>query len=726
MREFLDNILNGLNPEQLDAVKTTNGPLLVLSGAGTGKTRVLTSRIAYLIATGVARPFNCLALTFTNKAAGEMKSRLTQMLGGAAEGSFLGTFHSLGVKILRRHAELVGLKSNFTILNEDDTLRLVKQIYESENIDAKRYSPAYMLSIIQRWKDKALVPGDPGSSNLQGADFAGGKAPLVYTRYQDRLQALNAADFGDLILHPLRILAKYPEILTEYQERYKYIMIDEYQDTNVAQYLFLRLLANKYKNLCCVGDDDQSIYSWRGAEVENILRFEKDFPDAKVIRLERNYRSTGNILAAASALIANNEGRLGKTLYPAVEHEENEKIKVCGVVNEAEEAERVISSIENLHYSGKSYSQMAVLVRAGFQTRAFEEKLTREAIPYQIVGGQKFYERAEVKDVIAYVRILLQPADDLALERIINVPKRGLGDSTVNSLHQLARARDLPLFEVIPELLTFDELRGAARKSLGEFYELFAKWKKNLQTFTHEEVAEQIIDDTGYLRALKASKEPNAESRIENVRELLSTIASFASLDDFMEHVSLFMDNDEQAQGEKVSIMTLHAAKGLEFDYIFLPGWEEGLFPSGKSLDETGQKGLEEERRLAYVGLTRAKKAVNIYYTASRMVFGQWQNNIPSRFIAELPRAQVEMAQYSASAFIGNFASQRKYPPSGAYHSKGNVQKSPHEHKVSNVQVEDNFEFNQDPEYNPAKVGAKVFNQKFGYGYITHISGNSA
>ncbi len=625
--------LDGLNNPQKQAVTTLEGPLLVLSGAGTGKTRVLTARLAQLIATRTAAPWNILAVTFTNKAAREMKERAVHLVGPMAEQVMLGTFHSIAARMLRRHAELVGLKSNFTILDSDDQLRLIKQVMEAEGVDVKRWPPRLIAALVSRWKDRGLTPDKITAA--EAGDAASGKAGLLYRLYQDRLKALNAADFGDLLLHMLTIFTSQPEVLADWQARLTYIMVDEYQDTNLAQYLWLRLLSGGQGNLCCVGDDDQSIYGWRGAEVGNILKFEKDFPGAAIVRLEENYRSTGHILAAASHLIARNESRLGKSLFTA--DAEGEKITISGYWDGQEEARSLSSQIEGLMNDGQDLSEIAVLVRAGFQTREIEERFIAIGLPYRVVGT-RFYERAEIRDAMSYLRLINQPDDDLAFERIINQPKRGLGEASLQSIHQLARLRNIPLLAAAMELVSTDELKPRARGALDGFVRQLAGWRAEAGSLTPELLAEQVLDESGYTAMWQNHKSADAPGRLENLKELVSAIEAFDTLGGFLEHISLVMDNDTTQEGGEVSLMTLHAAKGLEFETVFLPGWEEGIFPSQRTIDENGAAGLEEERRLAYVGITRARRRPYISFAANRRVHGLWQSSVPSRFIGELPK----------------------------------------------------------------------------------------
>lgn len=651
--------LDGLNPEQREAVETTEGPVLVLAGAGTGKTRVLTTRIAHILATGRAYPSQILAVTFTNKAAREMKERIGMLVGGAVEGMpWLGTFHSIGVKMLRRHAELVGLKSDFTILDTDDVIRLIKQILQAESVDDKRWPAKQFAAMIDGWKNKGLDPAQIPEGDARA--FANGKGRELYIAYQNRLLTLNACDFGDLLLHPIRMFRKNPDVLKEYHERFRYILVDEYQDTNTAQYMWLRLLAqrstastNGKVNICCVGDDDQSIYGWRGAEVDNILRFEKDFPGAKVIKLERNYRSTGHILGAAGHLIAHNEGRLGKTLFTERFDPDHDKVQVHAAWDSEEEARAVGEEIEQLQRGKHKLNDMAILVRASFQMREFEDRFVTLGLNYRVVGGPRFYERLEIRDAMAYFRLVCQPADDLAFERIINTPKRGLGDTSVRALHDYARARNIPMLAAATDMIETEELKAAARKSLFNVVTDFRRWQSLLETTPHTELAEQILDESGYTAMWQNDKSAEAPGRLENLKELIRSMEQFESLRSFLEHVALVMDAEKNEDLDAVNIMTLHSAKGLEFETVFLPGWEEGLFPHQRSLDEGGRSGLEEERRLAYVGLTRAKRRAHIWFVSNRRIHGLWQSTIPSRFLEELPLEHVEVSESQSSNYGG-------------------------------------------------------------------------
>ena len=785
--------LAALNPEQREAVETLDGPVLVLAGAGTGKTRVLTSRIAHILSTGRARPHEILSVTFTNKAAREMKHRLGQMLGQAVEGMpWLGTFHSIGGRILRYHAELVQLKSNFTVLDVDDQIRLLKQLLQAENIDDKRWPARMLAGLIDGWKNRGLTPSQVPAG--EAAVFGNGKGGKLYASYQERLKILNAADFGDLLLENIRLFREHPDVLRQYQQRFKYILVDEYQDTNVAQYLWLRLLAQAPssasslpgltrqsiessqdgspgldasrrpgddnsgkvtplaapKNICCVGDDDQSIYGWRGAEVDNILRFEHDFPGAKVIRLERNYRSTGHILAAASHLIAYNEGRLGKTLR--TEDEDGEKVTVTGAWDSEEEARGIGEEIEQLQRAGQKLNEIAILVRASFQMREFEDRFVTLGLPYRVIGGPRFYERAEIRDALAYLRVINSPADDLAFERIVNVPKRGLGDATVQMLHDVARKRRIPLTEAARAVIETDELKPKARGSLRDVMTNFDRWRAQRDIVPHTQLAEIVLDESGYTEMWQKDRSADAAGRLDNLKELVRSMEEFENLQGFLEHISLVMDREGGADDDAVSLMTLHSAKGLEFDNVFLPGWEEGLFPSQRTLDEQGRAGLEEERRLAHVGITRARKRAMLYFATNRRIHGSWTTTIPSRFLDELPTANVEITEskggsgwggaggYGASRFdnVESFGSTYTTPgwqraqanrarsggkgfdETGARYDSGS--RGSFSRKATVIEGEliakstgTNSEFS---------LGDRVFHQKFGYGNVARVDGN--
>ncbi|MGY8677476.1 UvrD-helicase domain-containing protein [Bradyrhizobium sp. UFLA05-153] len=801
--------LAGLNPEQRDAVETLDGPVLVLAGAGTGKTRVLTTRIAHILSQGRARPGEILSVTFTNKAAREMKHRLGQMLGQAVEGMpWLGTFHSIGGRILRTHAELAQLKSNFTVLDVDDQVRLLKQLLQAENIDDKRWPARMLAGLIDGWKNRGLGPTQVPSG--EAAMFANGKGGKLYASYQERLKILNAADFGDLLLENIRIFREHPDILRQYQQRFKYILVDEYQDTNVAQYLWLRLLSQapssftsprlrgevgsrsdpgegdspstelleaaphpsplpvkdgereKTKNICCVGDDDQSIYGWRGAEVDNILRFEHDFPGAKVIRLERNYRSTGHILAAASHLIAHNEGRLGKTLR--TEDEDGEKVTVTGAWDSEEEARGIGEEIEQLQRQGERLNEIAILVRASYQMREFEDRFVTLGLPYRVIGGPRFYERAEIRDALAYLRVINSPADDLAFERIVNTPKRGLGDATVQMLHDHARKRRIPLFEAARAVVETDELKPKARGSLRDLVTQFDRWRAQREVTSHTDLAQIVLDESGYTEMWQKDRSADAAGRLENLKELVRSMEEFENLQGFLEHISLVMDRDGGAEEDAVSLMTLHSAKGLEFDNVFLPGWEEGLFPSQRTLDEQGRAGLEEERRLGHVGLTRARRRAKLYFATNRRIHGTWSTTIPSRFLDELPAANVEITEskggsawggtggYGASRFDDMEAFGSSYSTPGWQRAQANRNRG---QGGRNGGGRGGFEeepspFSTAPDFGGSfssrrrgpmtiegelvakstgttsefSIGDRVFHQKFGYGRVAKIDGN--
>jgi len=647
--------LDGLNAEQRRAVETIDGPVLVLAGAGTGKTRVLTTRIAHMIATGKAFPSQILAVTFTNKAAREMKERVGHLLGSVAEGMpWLGTFHAIGTKILRRHAELVGLRSDFTILDTDDQIRLMKQVIKAEDIDEKRWPARALTSFIDGWKNRGLTP-DKVPMGEAGA-FANGRGGKLYKLYQERLKQLNAADFGDLLLENLRLFRENPDVLASYQERFKYMLVDEYQDTNVAQYLWLRLLAQGHRNVACVGDDDQSIYGWRGAEVDNILRFETDFPGAAVVRLERNYRSTGHILSSAAHLIAHNQGRLGKTLF--TDDEVGEKPTLTGAWDSEEEARLIGDEIEALQHKGHSLADIAILVRISAQMREIEDRFVTLGLPYRVIGGPRFYERLEIRDALAYLRIIANPTDDLAFERIVNTPKRGLGDATIELVHQYARKCRIPMLEAVNRLVETDELKPKPRGALRDLARDIARWATSIDTMKHNELAEQVLEESGYTDMWQKERTADSAGRLENLKELVRSMEEFPDLGAFLEHVSLVMEMTDNDTAERVSIMTLHGAKGLEFDTVFLPGWEEGLFPNQRALDESGRAGLEEERRLAYVGLTRARRRAKIYFASNRRIHGMWNSTIPSRFVDELPEDHVEVlespAGFSKAGGFGN------------------------------------------------------------------------
>jgi DNA helicase II / ATP-dependent DNA helicase PcrA len=709
--------LTGLNDAQRRAVEVIDGPVLVLAGAGTGKTRVLTTRLAYTLATGRAMPAELLAVTFTNKAAREMRQRLEAMIGRAAEGVWLGTFHAIAARILRRHAEAIGFKPSFTILDTDDQIRLLKQILQAENIDERRWPARLLLGQIQRWKDRGLGPEKVPAADSGG--FAHGRAIDLYRQYQERLMTVNAVDFGDLLLHNLTLFTGNPDILADYQRRFRYVLVDEYQDTNVAQYLWLRLLAQRRRNLCCVGDDDQSIYSWRGAEIGNILRFEKDFPGATIARLEQNYRSTPQILGAAGGMIAQNRGRLGKTLW--TEASEGDKVVVRAVWDAEEEARWVGDEIEALQRNGHALSEIAILVRAGFQTREFEERFISLALPYRVIGGPRFYERQEIRDALAYLRLVNQPADDLAFERILNTPRRGIGSATVQELHSAARAERLPLVETARVLIAGDRLRPAARNALASFVSAVDGWRARAERVSHTDLVQIVLDESGYTGMWQADRSPDAAGRLENLKELVVAMAEFENLGGFLEHVSLVMDNAAEAGGDMVNLMTLHSAKGLEFDTVFLPGWEDGLFPNQRALEENGLAALEEERRLAYVGLTRARHRASVSFAANRRIHGQWQNTIRSRFVDELPAEHVEVVAelglQPGASWDAGWASAVEVPatpwPAAPLRRPLLVSNAPGPRRGEEVRKVGGF-----------AVGGRVFHQKFGYGTVTEVEDN--
>ncbi len=738
--------LDGLNPAQRQAVETLDGPVLMLAGAGTGKTKALTSRIAHLLATRSARPQEVLAVTFTNKAAREMKNRISALMGEAVEGMpWLGTFHSVSAKLLRRHAELVGLQSSFTILDTDDQLRLLKQLVVASDIDEKRWPPRMLAGIIDGWKNKALTPDKVPVAESGAFD---GKGVDLYAAYQRRLIDLNAVDFGDILLHMVTIFQKYPDVLRQYQTRFRYILVDEYQDTNVAQYLWLRLLAAGHKNICCVGDDDQSIYGWRGAEVGNILRFEADFPGAHVVRLEENYRSTPHILAAASGVIAANKGRLGKTLFTSVK--EGEKVRLIGHWDGEEEARWIGEEIEASQRGTRGMAplgldSMAILVRASHQMRAFEDRFLTIGLPYRVIGGPRFYERMEIRDAMAYFRLAVSPADDLAFERIVNTPKRGLGDKAIQTIQRTARSNGVSLVEGARLVCQGRLLGGKGLKELTELVGGLDRWHAQVraEADTHVELAEMILDESGYTGFWQNDKTPEAPGRLENLKELVKALENFENLQGFLEHVSLIMDNETEEQGEKVSIMTLHAAKGLEFPAVFLPGWEDGLFPSQRSMDESGLKGLEEERRLAYVGITRAEELCTISFAANRRVYGQWQSQMPSRFIDELPADHVEvltppglygggygaagMAASASPAIMGAMGSDlhQKAHDADVYNSPGwrRLQGRSQQRGLGVPSEARNMTIDATA-VSAFSVDDRVFHQKFGYGNVLAIEGD--
>jgi len=733
--------MDGLNPEQRRAVEALDGPVLMLAGAGTGKTKALTARVVHLLNTGKARTNEILAVTFTNKAAREMKNRVGAMLGETVEGMpWLGTFHAICVKLLRRHAELVGLKSNFTILDKDDQIRLLKQLVSAANIDDKRWPARQLASIIDNWKNRAWTPetlpaAEAGAYNHHG--------PELYAVYQERLKSLNAVDFGDLLLHVVTIFQQHDDVLKQYQRWFRYILVDEYQDTNVAQYLWLRLLAGGHKNICCVGDDDQSIYGWRGAEVGNILRFEKDFPGAVVVRLEQNYRSTPHILGAASGVIAGNEDRLGKTLW--TDRDEGEKVRLIGHWDGEEEARWIGEEIEAMQRGTRgqkpvSLNDMAILVRASHQMRSFEDRFLTIGLPYRVIGGPRFYERMEIRDAMAYFRVVTSPDDDLAFERIVNTPKRGVGDKALQSIQICARENGLSLLEATRYLVSSGDLKGKAKSELAKLIAGFDRWADSAHDgkTSHIELAEVVLEESGYTEMWQNDKTPEAPGRLENLKELVKALEQFENLQGFLEHVALIMDNSSEEAEEKVTIMTLHAAKGLEFPAVFLPGWEDGLFPSQRSMDETGLKGLEEERRLAYVGITRAEELCTISFAANRRVYGQWQSALPSRFIDELPEEHVEVltppglyggGYGAASPGMGGGGMgaqmEAKAARADAYNSPGwrRMQARSQTRPISQPRESKNLVIDAEA-VSVFRQGDRIFHQKFGYGTVMGIEGD--
>ncbi len=760
--------LEGLNPEQRAAVEALDGPVLVLAGAGTGKTRVLTSRLAHLLSTGRAKPWGVLAVTFTNKAAREMRDRVERLLGPGAGGlPFLGTFHSISARMLRSHAELVGLKNTFTILDTDDQIRLLKQIIEAENIDEKRWPARQLAGLIDSWKNRALLPEKVPKG--EAFSFGDGAGVRLYAAYQERLKILNACDFGDLLMHMIAVFQNHPDVLETYHRKLTHLMVDEYQDTNVAQYLWLRLLAQHSKNLCVVGDDDQSIYGWRGAEVDNILRFEHDFPGAKVVRLERNYRSTGHILATAAHIIAHNRGRLGKTLF--TDDELGNRVKVRGVWDGEAEARLIGDDIEGWIIADKkhTYADCAVLVRAAWQMRAFEERFLMLRIPYKVIGGPRFFERAEVRDAHAYLRLIRSEDDDLAFERVINNPKRGFGEGSLAKLHQYAAKPPVrfvsdhgPLFdpdtgEVVVtqeeapggakrfrslaaaarDLILTDDLPLKARTALKSFMTDLDRWRERSRHISHIELAETVLDESGYSDMLRNDKSPQAQTRLENLKELVQSMGQFDTLEAYLEHVALVLDIETESDGENVHLSTLHAAKGLEWPLVFLPGWEETVFPSQRSIDESGEKGLEEERRLAYVGITRARESARISFAANRQIYGRWQTVLPSRFVDELPAENVDAVSETGYGLqpgqVREAAASRfdAYAPgagfNSAYQSPGwrrAQERGVGGGKPPMIEGEARLIAKSGDADSHYSKGDRIFHQKFGYGKIRNVEGN--
>ena len=708
-----------LNEVQKEAVLHDDGPLLVLAGAGTGKTGVLTTRLARILMENMALHGEILSVTFTNKAANEMKSRVGNLIGDMVTGlKWLGTFHSIGAQILRQYPEKVGLKNGFIILDTDDQLRLLKQIIKEENIDDKKWSAKGLLSLIDKWKNKGLSPNQISSDD--GDYFANGKGKVLYKKYQEQLKFFNAADFGDLILECIRLFNENPDILEGFQNRFKYMLVDEYQDTNTSQYTLLKLLSGKWKNICCVGDDDQSIYSWRGAEVTNILKFEKDFINSRIIRLEQNYRSTGNILAAASKLIEANESRFGKTLWTSSNG--GEKVSVTSTWDGEEEARIITDEIEQQSLNKKNLDEVAILVRASFQMREFEDRFVSIGLPYKVIGGPRFYERKEIRDANAYFRLAIQPNDSLALERVLNVPKRGIGETTLKKIKDYAKHNNISTIDAIKDLIKTSEIKPKTKISLGYFVELTERWNSLITERSHYDMAEIILEDSGYLEMLRNDDTITAAGRLDNIKELFRSIEPFESLNAYLEHISLVMEIDKNPEGNKVSLMTLHAAKGLEFDYVFLPGWEEGVFPNQRSLDEGGVKSLEEERRLAYVGITRAKIKSSIFYAANRKMHNQWLSSIPSRFVNELPEDNIEINLSHFSGNKGNFTDikeddifdQSDYSTPGWERAK--IQ------SLSNKRIQEE-EINSVDTNSKFSTGTLVVHKKFGKGKIESVDG---
>ena len=708
--------LSYLNEQQKAAVLHTEGPLLILAGAGTGKTSVLTSRLAHIINKKLAFPNNILAVTFTNKAAKEMQLRIGNIIGKAVEGmNWLGTFHSIGTKLLRMHAELVDLKSDFTILDTDDQLKVIKEVIKLLDIDEKQFPPRLFLSFIDQCKNKGLTP-ERVKTEID-LDFIHEKSIEVYKNYQQRLKTLNSADFGDLLMLPLQILIKNKAILDKFQSTFKYILVDEYQDTNTVQYLLLRILSQKNRNIACVGDDDQSIYGWRGADVNNILNFEKDFYGSKIIRLEKNYRSTVNILGAARSLIANNIDRLGKELSSSSD-DIGEKVKLVSVWSAEDEAIFISDEIDRKLISKIDLDQISILVRASFQMREIEDRLILNSIPYRVIGGPKFYERQEIRDVIAYLQLLLNQNHDLKFERILNVPKRGLGETTIRMLNDASKIYNLSLFDVSKKLIQTDELKPQQRTQLSGFIAMIENWKQKLNELDHVTLTELILEDSGYIEMWEKDKTPTSLTRIENIKELVGQIAEFNSLHEFIEHISLVLEVENDQSSSKVSLMTLHSAKGLEFDCVFMPGLEEGIFPNQRSLDEKGNSGLEEERRLAHVGMTRAKKYLYIIHSQNRRVYGNWMQSIPSRFISEISREFIDDASTLSGTSINTYVNGIQNTSAFDYQKK---KLSAIDRLKAAGHFNNNIEAIEEiSDYNNVSVlqNQRVFHTKFGYGIV--------
>ncbi len=683
------NILDSLNKSQKEAVNFFHGPLIVLAGAGTGKTRVLTTRLSKIVNDKLASPYQILTVTFTNKAANEMKSRVENILKVNTAGWWLGTFHSMGARILRKHPEIVGLKKQFTIIDTDDQLKLLKQVLSFHNIEEKRWPAKNLNFIIQRWKDKGLNPENVDSI---GSDFANNKGAELYNTYQNRLQTLNAADYGDLLLQNLNIFSLEPNILELYQNQFKYILVDEYQDTNSCQYSWLRNLAGEDNKICVVGDDDQSIYSWRGAEVANIQKFGKDFNNVKVVKLEKNYRSKGNILKAANFLISKNKDRMGKNLW--TDANDGKKISIINTYNSGEEAIYVSDKIEELKNLEESLNSCAILVRASYQTRSFEDRFIKIGLPYKIIGGTKFYERLEIRDALAFFRVTSSDYDDLAFERIINVPKRGLGEKSMRQIEIFARKKNISLLQAARILVMENSFAVKTNAKLLSFLKSVDRWREKIN-LSAPELAKIILDESGYTEMWQNDKSIEAETRLDNLKELVNALNEFDDIRSFLEHIQLVMDNETSNVKETVNIMTFHAAKGLEYKYVFLPGWEEDVFPNRRALEERFNEGLEEERRLAYVGITRAREQIWIIHANSRIIHGQWYYSVPSRFISELPKENIN--------FINTYSeiNQNSYET-----------------------VDENKKINYSEE-NKIFKGTQVFHQKFGYGIVISLDGEN-
>jgi len=727
----LQELILTLNPPQQKAVEATEGPLLVLAGAGTGKTRVLTTRLANILLSGRAAPHNILAVTFTNKAAKEMQHRVEELVGASAAGMWLGTFHGLGARMLRMHPEPAGLRPNFNIIDSDDQKRICDELLKEYNIDSTQFPARLVVGIISRFKDNALTPDKLSMDDAQNIN---GMAKQIYTAYQARLEALNVADFGDLLLKSLMLLKERPDILARYHQQIKYILVDEYQDTNAVQYLWLRLLTTTHKNICVVGDDDQSIYGWRGAKVENILRFEKDYDNAKVIRLEQNYRSTSKILAAASGVISHNKTRHGKELWTA--DTGGNQIEVHPLMSDLDEARLVADRAQKAPNEGNLYADNAVLVRMAAQTRTFEEAFIKAGLPYVIVGGLKFYDRKEIRDAIAYVRLIANPQDDLAFQRVVNVPKRGIGDASLQILTTESRNHNIPLTEATQNAIAAQILPKKAASSLGLFTDMLHHWRKLAEDLTPDRLVEKVLEESGYAEMLRTSKDADAKTRLENLKELIRALQDYADLTSFLEHVSLVMDGEDKNE-DAVRLMTIHAAKGLEFDTVFLPGFEEGVFPHQRAMNEEGVKGVEEERRLAYVAITRAKRQLIISYAASRRMYGQFIPGSPSRFLEEIPEDCLNtLAMPEAHSFSA-------FNPASSY-SNGNTQGAAYGGRPqwgSRTDKRTNYSGANTAQPAtpmlamraeardanaldiPHPVGSRVFHQKFGYGKIARIDG---